>query len=77
MNDYLKTAHWLLGVLSANKGINFPERTIYDLPAVSAKDKEDLAFALTHNVDFVSVSCLRDEEDVQELRYFQGILNIF
>jgi pyruvate kinase len=56
------------GILAANKGINFPERSIDDLPALSAKDKEDVRFAIQQGVDFVSVSCLRDEEDVQELR---------
>ncbi|KAJ3365691.1 hypothetical protein HDU91_002107 [Kappamyces sp. JEL0680] len=56
------------GALGANKGINFPERSIDDLPALSAKDKEDVKFAIQLGVDFVSVSCLRDEEDIQELR---------
>ncbi|KAJ3325942.1 hypothetical protein HDV06_002327 [Boothiomyces sp. JEL0866] len=56
------------GVLYENKGINFPQRTIEDLPALSAKDKDDVAFAIANQVDFVSVSCLRDSEDIEELR---------
>lgn len=56
------------GVLYENKGINFPQRTIEDLPALSVKDKADVAFAIANQVDFVSVSCLRDSEDIEELR---------
>ena len=80
-----------IGILCANKGINFPERSIDDLPAISAKDRgiiyisqlrliitlEDLAFAVTQQVDFVSVSCLRDEEDVQELRFACRVAFLF
>ncbi|KAJ2999713.1 hypothetical protein HDV02_001956 [Globomyces sp. JEL0801] len=56
------------GVLAENKGINFPQHSIDDLPALSAKDKADVAFAVEQEVDYVSVSCLRDMDDIAELR---------
>ena len=57
------------GVLGENKGITFPQYTIEDLPALSAKDRDDVRFAVRMDVDFVSVSCMRDIDDVEELRY--------
>ena len=54
------------------KGINFPLRTIKDLPAVSEKDKHDISFAIEQNVDYISISCIRDIDDVEEVRYFQA-----
>ncbi|KAI8900585.1 pyruvate kinase [Globomyces pollinis-pini] len=60
------------GVLAENKGINFPQHSIDDLPALSAKDKADVAFAVEQEVDYVSVSCLRDMDDIAELRMLLG-----
>lgn len=72
LENSIKTTVQNNGYLSANKGINFPERSIDDLPALSSKDKDDVKFAIQQGVDFVSVSCLRDEEDIQELRLALG-----
>ncbi|KAI8930211.1 pyruvate kinase [Entophlyctis helioformis] len=60
------------GVLGENKGINFPERTIEDLPTISPKDSQDIQFALKHDVDFISISCIRDIEDMTEVRIRLG-----
>ncbi|KAI9099745.1 pyruvate kinase [Phlyctochytrium arcticum] len=60
------------GLLGENKGINFPSHIIEDLPAVSEKDKEDVSFALNQEVDFISVSCIRNIEDVEEVRLLLG-----
>ncbi len=60
------------GVLSPNKGINFPMRTIQDLPAVSEKDRQDVLFAIDQQVDFISISCIRDIEDIEEVRLLLG-----
>lgn len=68
LENAVKTKVQNNGILDENKGINFPERFIDDLPAISEKDKQDIKFAMQLNVDFVSVSCLRDEDDIQELR---------
>ena len=56
------------GILESNKGINFPQHTIEDLPPLSAKDREDVVFAIEQEVDFISISCLRNKEDLEELR---------
>ncbi len=51
--------------LRAEKGINLPE-TELDLPALTAKDVEDLAFAAKH-ADMVALSFVRRPEDVEAL----------
>ena len=64
----VKTTVLNSGMLSPNKGINFPLKTIQDLPAVSEKDKLDIKFAIEQDVDYISISCIRDIEDVVEVR---------
>jgi pyruvate kinase len=51
--------------LRAEKGINLPE-TELDLPALTAKDVEDLAFVAKH-ADMVALSFVRCPEDVEAL----------
>ncbi|KAJ3088172.1 hypothetical protein HK102_009400 [Quaeritorhiza haematococci] len=60
------------GYLGPNKGINFPSHVIEDLPAVSEKDKADISFAIEQGVDFISVSCIRNIDDVEEVRLLLG-----
>ncbi|KAJ3014748.1 hypothetical protein HKX48_004986 [Thoreauomyces humboldtii] len=60
------------GILGESKGINFPSHVINDLPALSAKDKTDIAYAMSEEVDFISVSCIRDVDDVEEVRLLLG-----
>ncbi|MGB8341731.1 MAG: pyruvate kinase [Chthoniobacterales bacterium] len=52
--------------LGADKGINLPESTIH-LPALTAKDIEDLAFIVPH-ADLVGLSFVRRPEDVGALQ---------
>jgi pyruvate kinase len=42
------------GVLKSNKGLNLPGASP-DIPSITAKDREDLAFALAHGVDWVAL----------------------
>ena len=42
------------------------------LPTISEKDRKDILFALEQNVDFISVSCIRSIEDVEEMRILLG-----
>lgn len=51
------------GVLGENKGINIPSAPI-TLPALTAKDKEDLAAAMDEDVDFIALSFVRSEQDL-------------
>ncbi|KAJ1553508.1 hypothetical protein HK405_007706 [Cladochytrium tenue] len=60
------------GFLGENKGINFPSYIIEDLPSVSAKDAADIDFAIAQKVDFLSVSCIRNIDDVEEVRLLLG-----
>lgn len=55
------------GVLSSNKGINLPTRTI-TAPILSEKDAADLQFGLEHGVDFVALSFVRSAEDVLNVK---------
>ncbi|KAJ1554147.1 hypothetical protein HK096_004833 [Nowakowskiella sp. JEL0078] len=60
------------GFVGANKGINFPSHIIEELPAFSETDKRDLDFALELGVDFVSLSCIRSIDDIDEARLLLG-----
>jgi len=55
------------GPLSSNKSINIPDVKIA-LPALTEKDKQDLAFAVEHDFDFVAASFVRRADDVAEIR---------
>ncbi|MBK8340386.1 MAG: pyruvate kinase [Flavobacteriales bacterium] len=56
------------GRLTGNKGLNLPNTRI-SLPCLTEKDKEDLAFALSHNVDWVGLSFVRSARDIIELKH--------
>ncbi|HEX4380706.1 MAG TPA: pyruvate kinase, partial [Candidatus Acidoferrum sp.] len=51
------------GILGENKGINLPGVKLR-VPALTAKDRDDLAFALKQGVNYVAVSFVRHAEDV-------------
>jgi pyruvate kinase len=51
------------GALGEHKGINLPGVKLR-VPALTAKDREDLAFALKHGADYIAVSFVRRPEDV-------------
>lgn len=52
--------------LRDEKGINLPD-TEFDLPALGAKDLEDLAFAVRHRADMVALSFVQRPADVEQL----------
>jgi len=56
------------GTLSANKGLNLPNTKI-SLPSLTEKDREDLQFALDHDVDWVGLSFVRGARDIIELKH--------
>src|SRR6266568_1875539 len=51
------------GALGEHKGINLPGVKLR-VPAMTPKDREDLAFALKHGADYIAVSFVRRPEDV-------------
>jgi pyruvate kinase len=59
------------GILKDHKGINLPGVRL-SIPALTEKDKADLAFGLKQEVDFVALSFVRDAKDITELRALIG-----
>jgi len=55
------------GVLSNNKGVNFPDVQL-SVRALTDKDKTDLAFGLSQGVDWVALSFVRNPSDMEEIR---------
>lgn len=55
------------GVLTDKKGINIPGRQL-DIPALTKKDRKDLAFALECGVDYIALSFVQCAQDVKEAR---------
>ncbi|MBT6156796.1 MAG: pyruvate kinase [Planctomycetaceae bacterium] len=55
------------GLLRTRQGINLPGVAL-STPAVTEKDRTDLAWAIRHELDFVSLSFVRSAEDIQLLR---------
>lgn len=55
------------GLLESRNGVNFPGATI-SAPSLTAKDYQDLEFALQAGVDYVALSFVRSAADVEELR---------
>lgn len=55
------------GTISAHKGINVPGVNL-SLPFISERDKDDIAFAVEQNFDFIAASFTRNAQDIMELR---------
>lgn len=55
------------GVLKDLKGINLPGVNVSS-PSLTAKDREDLEFALSMEVDFVALSFVRKSSDVDDVK---------
>jgi len=56
------------GVLTSHKGINAPTCTL-SIPAITDKDKDDVKFGVSQNVDWVALSFVRTDKEVYDLRY--------
>ena len=65
--DHLMTEVVVGGPLSDRKGVNVPDMVL-PIPALTVKDREDLAFALEHGVDFIGLSFVQRAEDVAEAK---------
>ncbi len=55
------------GILTAHKGMNLPGVQV-SAPALTEKDREDVAHAMKAGVDYVALSFVRRPEDIAELR---------
>ena len=59
------------GTLGSRKHVNLPGVAV-DLPSVTAKDRDDIAFGVAQEVDFVALSFARSAEDIAEVRQLLG-----
>jgi pyruvate kinase len=55
------------GTIPAGKGINLPTSQL-DIPSLTQKDREDLAFGIQHQVDYVALSFVRRASDLDEVK---------
>jgi pyruvate kinase len=55
------------GILSSHKGINLPGVQV-SAPSITEKDREDIAFAVEQDLDYLALSFVRRGEDIAELR---------
>lgn len=56
------------GILKPRKGVNLPHIKLKNISSITEKDQADLAFAFSHEIDFVALSFVRQAEDVKELK---------
>ena len=59
------------GTLGSRKHVNLPGVRV-NLPAITAKDREDITFGMENDVDFIALSFVRSPDDVKELKEFLG-----
>ena len=62
------------GILSERKGINLPN-TKLPIPSLTKKDREDLEWAMTQDVDYIALSFVRRAEDCEEVKKIIKKLN--
>jgi len=55
------------GVVKNHKGVNLPD-TLLPIPAMTPKDRADLDYALSLNIDWLALSFVQRPDDVAELR---------
>ena len=59
------------GVISDRKGVNIPDAVV-PIPALTEKDRRDLAFAIENGADWIGLSFVQRPEDVAEARRLMG-----
>ena len=59
------------GVISDRKGVNVPDAEI-PIPALTEKDRRDLAFAVQNGADWIGLSFVQRPEDLAEARKLMG-----
>ena len=59
------------GVISDRKGVNVPDAVV-PIPALTEKDRKDLAFAIQQGADWIALSFVQRPEDVAEARRLMG-----
>jgi pyruvate kinase len=69
--DRIVTEVQVGGMVSDNKGVNVPD-VVVPIPALTDKDRADLAFALEQRTDWIALSFVQRPEDVAEARSLIG-----
>ena len=59
------------GVLKSKRHVNLPGIRV-NLPAITAKDREDIRFGMEQSVDFIALSFVREADDVRQLKKLLG-----
>ncbi len=59
------------GVLKSKRHVNLPGIRV-NLPAITDKDRADIAFAMEQELDFIALSFVREADDVRQLRQLLG-----
>ena len=59
------------GVLSNKKGVNIPDTQI-PVSAITEKDKQDIEFGLTLDIDWIALSFVQDSVDIKNAREMIG-----
>ena len=55
------------GGLTSHKGINLPDSS-FEISPLTDKDRKDLLFGIEHKLDFISISFVREAEDILRVR---------
>ncbi len=69
--DQIRCTAEIGGVISDRKGVNVPDAEV-PIPALTEKDRRDLAFALEHGADWIGLSFVQRPEDLAEARELMG-----
>jgi len=59
------------GMISDRKGVNVPDAEV-PIPALTEKDRRDLAFALENGADWIGLSFVQRPEDIADARRLMG-----
>ena len=70
-SDHIRCKAEVGGVISDRKGVNVPDAEI-PIPALTEKDRRDLAFAIDLGVDWIAMSFVQRPEDLSEARRLMG-----
>ena len=65
--EYLVCEVQNTATLGSNKGLNVPGVSI-NLPSLTEKDRKNIDWAITHNLDFIAHSFVRNKQDVLDVQ---------
>jgi pyruvate kinase len=66
--EYLRCEVQNNATLGSNKGLNVPGVPV-DLPSLSAKDRKNIDWAITHKLDFIAHSFVRNKQDILSVQH--------